>query len=589
MRYGYYKYFIFQALILTGAVLVLPLGGCSEDPEAADARQIRQETTGALERVGRNTDPETLQTARNQVQSSLDQNRQAAAAAKDAAYLAAGNLALAQGRGMQMDLELAVLPVREAVQQLERTLRTAENLLLEKESTQGLLDSDLEEKTQLEQSISGTAEKPGLSEQLEAAQATLDELQEQKARQLAEQEKTQAILDDYQSRADELLRKAELATGDEKLQLQKQAYALLMDRKESYIDAQTSEDRIAMLDSRIKLAQSQVDNFTQSIASTQARIEAIDTSPLAGDLKQQLGNVEQELALAQQQLVTDAKTVMNELETFRNAAQEVSAIFEEAISEFEKVSSRNAAFSAALQLAESYHRAAAAHAAVIHLQLDTSERLIDLVNSADNPDQPMFANLLREQLTLPIEIQPAESERVMGFYDQAIEAYQKALDSAGQMGQDAQSSVLKSELLAVDSKMRLADRLNLPEAAEQADLKRQELMAKGEEYGVSFTQSETLKLVEFGIDYTPELPVNLEVLAEELQARFSAWKGLPLDQQEAAVEANLVEIDQFINRYGETLAAKLEPLKQDMLAARERGYEAPVGPGGTGIGDPNSF
>jgi tetratricopeptide (TPR) repeat protein len=568
---------------------VLPFAGCSEDPEAVEARHIRQETAGAMEMVGRNTDSETLQSARNKVQSSLVKNRQAAAATKDAAYLASGNLALAHGRGKQIDLELAILPVRRAVRQLERTLRSAESLLLEKERTRGLLDSDLEEKTQLEQLVIGTPEKAGLTEQLEAAQAKLDELQEQKARQVAEQEKTQAVLDDYQSRADTLLRKAELASGDEKLQLQKQAYAILMDRKESYVDAQTSEDMIAMLDSRIELAKSQVDSFTQSIESTQGRIEAIDVSPTAGALKQQLGQVEQELAVTQQQLVTDAQAVTAELEAFRNAAQEVSGIFEEAISEFEKVSTRNAAFSADLQLAESYHRAAAVHAAVIRLQLDTSERLVDLVNSADNPDQPMFANLLREQLPLSIEIDPAAAERVMGFYDQAIEAYQKALDGAGAMGQDAQSSVLKSELLAVDSKMRLADRLNLPEAAEQADLKRQELMAKGEEYGVSFTQSETLKLVEFGIDYTPELPVNLEVLAEELEARFSAWKRLPLDQQEAAVEANLAEIDQFINRYGETLGARLEPLKQDMLAARERGYEAPVGPAGTGVGDPNSF
>jgi tetratricopeptide (TPR) repeat protein len=576
-----YKYFAFQALILVGAGLVLTVGGCSEDPQSAESRQVRQETTRALETVGRGSDSETLQSARNKVQSSLVKNREAGAGTKDAAYLASGNLALAHGRTKQFDLDLKILPVRRAIRKLEETLRSAENLMLEQERIQGLLDSDLEEMNHLGKLVNGAA---GLKEQLEIVQAKLDELQAQQDQRLAQQEQTQAVLDDYQSRSDDLLRQAELTSGEERLALQKQAYAILMDRKDDYIEAQALEDAVESLDVQIALAQSQADSLEGSITRVQARISEIETSPTRTAIGQQLREIGQTLSVRQQQLAADAKAIVDELAVFKDAAQDVSSIFEEALSEFEKVRSRGAAFIASLQLAESYHRSAAAHAAVFSLQLDTSERLNDMINTAE----PVFADILRESLSHVLSVDPAQSERVIALYDQAIEAYEKAL--AGAAGQDAKSSVLKSELLAVDSKMRLADRAGLPEVAEQADMKRQELMEQGQEYGVSFTQSETRKLVEFGINYTPSLPVNLEVLAEELEIRFSAWKRLPLAEQEPAVEANLVQITELIDRYGETLATRLGPLRQEMLAARERGYEAPpVGGGGNGFGEPNSL
>lgn len=582
MRCRNYKYFIFRVLVLLGAVSVFPFGGCTDDPQNADSKQIRQETTDALQMVDRTADPEALQSARNKIQSSLVKYRQADQITKDAAMLASGNLALARGRGMMNDLGLKTMPVRKAVSNLERTLGSAESLLVEKERIEGILSSGQTEMTQLEQLVKGTADKPGMQTQLQAVQTQLDQLKSQKTQEQAKQEKTQAVLDDYQARADDLLRKAELSNGDEKLKLQKQAYAIMKDRKDSYIEVQASEDAIASLDSQIELAQSKLDNLTQSIQDIQGRIKAIDTSSTRIALKQQQHEVEQELSVTQQQLTSDAKAITTELDAFKNAAKEVGAVFEEAANEFKGVRSRDASFTANLQLAESYHLAAAAAAAVIKLQLDTSDRLNDVVNTTE----PVFAELLREQLPITMSIDTEQSDQVMALYDQAIETYQKALDAAGSMGKDAQCSVLKSELLAADSKMRLADRLNLPDIAEKADAKCQELKEKGKEYGVSFTQSETLNLVDYGIDYTPSLPVNLEVLADELATRFSAWKRLPLAEQEEAVKANLEQITELIDKYGAALAEKLEPLKQEMLAAQERGFKAPVG---GGIGEPNSL
>ncbi|MBL7215857.1 MAG: hypothetical protein ISS71_09295 [Phycisphaerae bacterium] len=583
MRRRNYKYFILSVLVLCGVGLLLPLAGCTDNPENADAKEIRQEMADALKMAAQGADDETLLSAKNKVQSVLVRHQKAKGLTKDAAVLTSGNLALARGRRMQGDLDLKVPPLRNTISSFEKILRSSEGLLLEKERIEGILSGTQQEVAELEQSLNGTAQQAGLKQQLDDVQEQLNQLQNQKKQEQAQQDKTQAVLDDYQSRADGLLRKAELAGGDEKLKLQKEAYAILKDRKEYYIEVQASENKITALDDQIELVQSQVDGLEQSIQETQQRIDAIGTSRTQIGLKQQLREAEQTLSVNQQQLAGVAERITNELDVFRNESQAVCGVLEEAVAEFEKVRSRDANFTASLQLAESYHQAALVCSASIRVQMDTSERLEDLLAMAD----PAFADLLEGKLPIVMTIEATESQRAMDFYDKSIEAYQKAFDAAGEIGQDAQCSVLKSQLLAVDSKKKLAYRLNLLNIAEQAETQVNELMEKGQEYGVSFTQSETRKLVEFGIDYTPSLPVNLEVLAEESESRLSAWKRLPLAEQEEAVAANLIEIDELIARYGEALAQKLEPLKQDMLDAQQRGFEAPA-PGST-FGEPNSI
>lgn len=589
MRCRNYKYFICLVLVLFGAIVVLPLAGCTDDPATADAKQIRQATADVLETAGGNADTETLQSARNKLQSSIVTHQQASTVTQDAARLASGNLALARGRRMQSELYHQTLPLRNTIYTFEKSLRSAEDLLLEKERIEGILEQGQQEIAQLELMLNGTAEQTGLKQQLDEAQAQLDRRQAQKQLEQAQKDKIQAVLDDYQSRADNLLRQAELTAGGRKLELQKQAYAILQDRKQYYIEAQSSEDKITALNEEIELVQSRVDNLARSVRETQQRINAIKTSETRIAMQQQLRDVSQALAVRQQQLAADADAIANALETFKNEAESVCEVFDEAAGEFERIRSRSAAFTASLQMAESYHQAALACSASFGLQIDTAYRLDVLLSTAD----PAFAELLRGKLSISATIDSAQAGRVLAFYDEALAAYQTAYDAAGAMGREAQCSVLKSQLLAVDSKMKLADTLNMPAVADEAQARRQELMEKGQEFGVSFTQSETRKLVEYGINYTPSLPVNLDVLAEQLTNRFTAWKQLPLTQREAAVKANLTEIEELIGRYGETLAQKLEPLRQEMLKAQERGFEeaATGGPAAarSGLRDPNNF
>lgn len=585
MRRRTCKCLLLSVLVIFGAGLGISLSGCTDKPESADAKQLRSDIAAAQATVSPNADDDALRSAQNRIQSSLVKHQQANRQTKDAALLASGNLAMVRGRRMQSRLALNALPVRYAANAFERSLRAAEEMLLEKERLQGLLDAGTQEMAQLQQLISGSDRQSGLQAQLEAVQTELTQLQNEKDRQQTQKDNMQNVLDDFQAQADDLLRKAELSQGDQRLTLEKQAYSILQNRKDHYIKAQAAEDQITMFDGQIELVQLQVDHLQQSIRETNQRIQAIQTSDTRSGLQRQLREIEQSLGLQQQQLTGLANTVAEELKAFHNEAKAVCDVFEEAAGEFGNISSPGASFTADLQRAESCHHAAQACAAALQVGNDLSMRLEDLLKTTD----PAFANRLSGQLPIAAGVDTRLAETAMDFFDKAIEAYQKAYDAAGRLGPEAQSDVLKSQLLTVDGKIQLAELLIMPAVADAALAQRQELIKKGQEFGVSFTQSETLKLVEFGINYRPSLPVNLSVLAEQLGAEFNAWKRLPLDQQEAAVEANLARIDQLIAQYGQTLAEKLEPYRQEMLAARQRGFDEPQSGAASGPGDPNNF
>jgi hypothetical protein len=92
-----------------------------------------------------------------------------------------------------------------------------------------------------------------------------------------------------------------------------------------------------------------------------------------------------------------------------------------------------------------------------------------------------------------------------------------------------------------------------------------------------------------GLNYLPALPLNLDVFLEGEKQKFSGWKLLPLQEQEAAIDTNLVQIDELITKYGQDAATQLEPLKQEMLAAKEQGFEQRAPGAGSGAGEPNSL
>ncbi|MHC4290721.1 MAG: hypothetical protein ACYSTR_00705, partial [Planctomycetota bacterium] len=204
------------------------------------------------------------------------------------------------------------------------------------------------------------------------------------------------------------------------------------------------------------------------------------------------------------------------------------------------------------------------------------------------------------ELRIQQDIDTDYANKTFAYFDQSIEAYEKALSVIMGLSrnlkspedksrvQEAECSLMKSELLAMHSKMQLADLTEAFDLANSTETTIDELIQKGAELGVCFTQSEVIRIIENeGLNYFPSLPLNMEVFFDGKKQELSAWENLPLDQQEAVIDDSLQEIDELIAKYGEDVASQLEPLKQEMLAAKERGFEesAPS----SAPDDPNSY
>jgi predicted nucleic acid-binding Zn-ribbon protein len=405
---------------------------------------------------------------------------------------------------------------------------------------------------------------------LEEVDTQKQQVLSQKTSLEAKRDQVQGTLDEQQSQADALMRRAELEKGDARLDLEKQAFAILQQRKDDYMQAQSLENQIDILNGELALIQVRFNGLTQSAQEIQNRIQEIETSSTRTALKQQLREVEGTISSNQQSLSVISAGISTGFRACRQLSDEACTMYEEAVSEFGKIRSNVKA-----------HR-------------NLLERLQGLLDSTD----PVFVSAMQSKLPMQSDFGAEHKDKALTFFDQSVETYEKAAGMVSRLSgnlkpedksiiQDAKCSLLKSELLALYGKMQLADLTEAFDLANSTETAINELVQRGSELGVCFTQSETMRVVmNDGLNYLPSIPLNMEVFVEGKKQELSAWKRLPVSEQEPAVDNGILEIDSLIAQYGQEIAGQLEPLKQEMLAAKERGFQEPEL--GGGFSDPNS-
>lgn len=581
MRQRFHKY-LFSLLFAVFVGGTFFLTSCSDNPDAKAAKAVRQETAAAIDTLGRD---KKYDDAQQKIEAAMERNR-AQGLTRDAALLASGNLRLAQGLQQQSQLGLLAMPVRNAADQLEKMIRQSEDYIIEKERIQMLLASGVKEKDDLKNLLEqGMAESPALTGLREAVQSEMDKLNTEKASIEQQRQQTQGTLDEHQQKADELLRQAEMAAGQEKLNLQQQAYDILKQRKDFYIEAQAAENQLAVINSQMQILQSRLDNLNQSIDQITAKIDAIENSEARQMLAAQMEEMNSTQTALGTKMIEQADLVSQGMKNYKTQVDALLALYDEALSELDNIQSGAAGFAAVIRRAEVSHQAALACSSMLRFQSELNERLVDLLQTTD----PNLAATVQDRLPIaPLE--DAFKQKAMDLFAKAFENYEEAYGMSEGMEKDAQCSIIKSHVLAVSHKMRLADALGDFDLANQTETAMNELMKKGTELGTCFTQSEAVKVIQNdGLNYTPDLPLNLDVLAEGLKQQFSEWKRLPIAEQEAAVNSDLEEIDKYIAQYGQDLATHLEPLKQEMISAKERGFKEVVTPPAATGGEPNAF
>ncbi len=568
------------------AVLSLVLAGCRDNPKDKASKAVHEQIDKALHQAAlKEID---VAQAQQMVEQAI-KNFQPAGLAKDSALLVNGHLTLNRGLSLQADLALKAAPVRKAIDAIASELLLSQQRLLEKERIDKMLALQDSEIVELGALIAGAAGQPGLQGRLAEAGAEIKQLVSQKEGIEKEKAKFQAVVDDYKARSEDILKRADLAKGDEKLGLQQQAYALLLERKDDYVQIQSAENNIDVLDGQIALVQTRVDLLQDNLQKTQLQIEALETAESRKLLKSQKTEIDQLLSEQQKRINGYADAIKAGLDAYRQGAQEVCDVLEQAAGQYEQVVSGDAGLPAAIRQADSYTYAAMAYAEQVAFLREVAMRLTGIVASSDES----LVRGLAERLPLSADIDPEQLEKMMNLYDQADKAYGNAFERArriSEYGKEAACSVLKSQVLAVFNKMKLADALAQYDLANQAQARLEELKTQGQEFGSLFTLSEVARLLEQGLAYVPSLPVNVELHFEAIRQRFGEWKRLTTpEQQAAAVEQNLLEIEGLVRTHGDEMAKLIDPLKQEMLAAKERGFVSSPTTSAGGPGEPNSI
>lgn len=560
--------------------MAVVLTGCRDNPQDKAAKEVHQQIEAALAQ----TDSAA---AEQQIQQAVTTHRPVGSA-QDSANLVSGHLALSRGLTFRADLPLKTIPVRNAADAIAAQLTQSQQWLLEKERIDKMLALHDSEIAELNALITGTPEQPGLQARLTEAQAEKTELLGQKNAILQQKDKVQAVIDDTQARSETLLKQADMAKGDEKLALQQKAYALMLQRKDDYVQVQAAENMIAVLDGRIALVETRVQSLQDNLKKTQEQIAALETAPSRQLLKTQQTEITQQLSEQQKRIYDNADAIKAGLEAYRQAARETVDSLLQAAEYYSKVRSDAASLPAVVRQADCYAYAARVGAEEMMFLREVAARLSGVVAAADET----LVLGLAERLPLSADLDPEQFQKVIGFFDEADKAYDAAIERARRipkLGSEAAVSVLKSQLLSLQSKMQLADTLAQYDLATLTQTRLGELKAKGqEEFGSLFTLSETARLLDKGLAYVPSLSVNVELYFEGIRQRFTEWKRLTTpDQQAAAVEKNLAEMDDLVRTYGDEMSSLIDPLKQEMLAAKERGFVAPVAAPGA-PGEPNS-
>lgn len=591
MRRRNHKSFILCLLaIVFAGWLSLYMTGCTDNPEAKAAKEMRNQTAEAVQL---STEKKEYKSAQEKVMLLLETNR-SRGLTKDAALLASGNLAMTQGQRLQSDLGLKTFQLQQEVDTLEKALRSSERFLIQKERIEKLLKTDDDKFIELQNILEGQDQAEGLKKQLELANAEMEQLLSQRELVQTGKDHTQSILDEYQSNADDLMRQAELTKGDQRLDLEKQAFAILEKRKDYYTKVQAAENEISLLDSDIALAQVRVDGLTRSIQDIQDQIEAINTSQAHVSLNQQMQEIEESIAGNQGRLAAVAEKVNAGRAAYREMSNQICAVYDGAIAEFTKVTSRDAEFTATVQWADSAQYAALAASALVKTQKYMADRFRTLLDSTDEQFKPF----IQSQFQAMQGSNADDAKKAFAYFDQSIEGYAKALESVAGLSRnlapsqmdDVKCRLLKSQLLTLHSKMQLADLIEAFDLANTTETALNELIQKGEQVGVCFSQSEAMRIVENkGLGYFPLLPLDMEAFMSGKKQELSEWKRLPINEQEAAVDINLQTIDDLVAKYGQEAASQLEPLKQEMLAAKERGFKEPAPGSSSMFGEPNSL
>jgi hypothetical protein len=516
-------------------ITIFVIAGCSDNPQNKAAKQLRQSAEKAFDIASSQGDYEKASKA---VQTAL-RNASEAGAAAEPVLLASGNLTFERAQRLQSELVTFVDSADIALDEISAQARKISSSQIRQEQLSTLLAGMNGQIEELSKIISGDGDNVGIEEQLAAADAELSWLEEQNAGFEQQKQQAQDYIESIQQQADEKLRQAEVASGDEKLKLQHAGYEFLLSKKSYFLEAQGALDQIRAIESQIAIVEPSAQKLQADLVAVQQQIDDIRKSPQRGRLKTQLEDVKKQIKADTSRIVQLTASLKRARDSYCQAAEEIISLFQQAAKDYQKIKLQAVRRAAAVGLADCYGQMALAALDNMRFQEYLSSRL----QAAANAVEDQTASTLSEIASQYAKATSDYAQKAKEEFDRAIEEYSKVQKRFGSRKDGFACDVIKNYILVLYGKMVLSEYLAefdiIDEVLAQAD----ELMEKARACDSRFSRSVTARLLEGSAQYTPSMAIDSTMYYEQLKEQFQDWKKLRGEEKEAEVQRLLAMLD----------------------------------------------
>lgn len=548
-------------------IVAAGLTGCKDNPEDAAAKKLQKTTTAALTQFSADRD---VQAAQQTIQTALAGARPNGLSGGSSLFSAA-SLQTTQAQMDQVELQIQTDTLNRAIETMNVKLEQLADLTAQSQRIQKLFALSDEEITDVQKWIGSEQEAASLKGKIALAQAEEKQLVSQKSVFEKEFTENRDKMLALESQADDLLRQANTASGQQKADIEKSAYDLMDQKKPFTVKAQEAENALSHVNSQLAIIQPHLKKLQSDLQSAEVKLQGLKVSPTRENLRLQSEELAREVDTQTKALKDYLDGLTKQINDHIQKTDAVIASVQEAAETLSKISARQLEPNLSMSLGNAYALMGSLYAQKVYYTTDMGTRIEGIMQT--------YATVIPEGLAAPLSSKPDAETAKKGLeaYDLAKNAFDNALAASGQLragSKEAELAALKGQMLTLKSKSRLADRLGDFDTAEKADAELEQLMQKGKEYGMMFNQSATAMLLTKGLDYIPTLPVDTSMILEGIKKEFADWRRLRGPAQEEAVTKLVPRIAELKTEYAgdEQIIPFLDQEQQAIDEQKAKGF-----------------
>lgn len=549
------------------SIIIAGLASCKDNPDDAAVTKLQKSTTAALAQYSKDRD---VKAAQESLQTALSSTRPTGLTGGSSLFCSAG-LMITQAQMDRSALQIQTHTLSQSIEAFNIKLEQLADLTAQSERVQKLLTLSDEEIADLQKWIGTEQEATSLKGKIVLAQAEVNQLTEKKAALEKEFMDNRDKMLALESQADNLLRQANTASGQQKADLEKSAFDIRDQKKPFTMKAQDAENALGLVHSQLAIMQPHLERLLTDLQAAEVKLRELKASPARENLRVQQQELAREVEAGSKALADQKNLLTGQINEFLKKTDAVIAAVEQAIEQFKQINARQLEPNLSMSLGNAYALLGSLYAQKVNYTSDMGTRLESILQT--------YQSIVPEGITSPVASAPDTELAKKGLeaYDLARKAFDDALAASSQLrtgSKEAELAAIKGQMLTLKNKSKLADRLGDFDTAEKADAELEQLMQKAKEYGMMFNQSATAMLLTKGLDYIPTLPVDTAMILEGIKKEFTNWRRLRGPAQEEEVTKLLARITDLKSEYAgdDQIIPYLDQEQKDMEEQKAKGF-----------------